>query len=123
MAEQTESVNAAPLPLDIGIFAHNEAASIAGLDGNEGLTQHLLGEFTGLFGRFDKVNTTLEAILEVTLASTTGVHLGLDDQLRAFEFLGRCNGLFRGGGDFTLGAGDAVLIKELLGLVLVDIHD
>lgn len=41
MAEQTESVNAAPLPLDIGIFAHNEAASIAVLIADLGAQSQL----------------------------------------------------------------------------------
>jgi hypothetical protein len=69
------------------------------------------------------VDAALEAILEMPLAPTAGVDLGFDDQLGAREFLGGGSGFLGGGGDPALGAGDSELVKQLLGLVFVDVHD
>jgi hypothetical protein len=102
-------------------LAHH-AAGLAGLDGDQGLVEHLAGELRGLLGRLDEVDPALEAILEVALAAATGVNLGLDDQLGAGEFLRGGSCLFGGGCNLALGARDLESIEELLRLVFVDVH-
>jgi len=60
-----------------------DAALLASLLCDELVSDHLVGEDRGLLGRVDDSDTTLETVVEVTLASTSGKNLGLDDHVIA----------------------------------------
>jgi hypothetical protein len=64
----------------------------------------------------------LEAILEVTFATTTGMHLGLDDKLSTSKLAGRSSRFFGCGGNFSFRTRDLEAVKQLFGLIFVDIH-
>ena len=68
------------------------------------------------------MHTTLEAIFEMTFATTTGMHLRLDHQLRAGEFLSSSSGFFRCRCDSPFRAGHLETIEKLFGLVFVNVH-
>lgn len=60
-----------------------DTALLASLLCDELVSNHLVGEDRGLLGRVDDSDTALEAVVEVTLASTSGKNLGLDDHVIA----------------------------------------
>jgi hypothetical protein len=61
------------------------------------------------YSRLDHVDTTLESILEVALATATSEDLGLDDEAVALDGLGDLLGLGGREGRLADGGGDAVL--------------
>ena len=100
----------------------HQATSLARLHGNESFVQHFAGEIGSLLRGLDQMHTTLEAILEVTFATTTGMHLGLDDKLSTSKLAGRSRRFFGCGGNFSFRTRDLEAVKQLFGLIFVDIH-
>ena len=103
----------------------HDASFGSGLNRDKGLAEHVLGKAHGLFDRFGQFDAALEAVREGALAAPAGVDLGLDHRQGvpgSKDFLGRRLGLGDGLAGLTGGNGDAMLLKQLLGLVLVDVH-
>ena len=103
----------------------HDASFGSGLNRDEGLAEHVLGEAHGLFDRFGQFDAALEAVREGALAPPAGVDLGLDHRQGVSgseDLLGRRLGLGDGLAGLTGGNGDAMLLEQLLGLVLVDVH-
>ena len=103
----------------------HDAAFGSGLNRDEGLAEHVLGEVHGLIDRFGQFDAALEAVLEGALAPPAGVDLGLDHRQGVSgseDLFGRCFGLGDGLAGLTGGNGDPVLLEQLFGLVLVDVH-
>ena len=94
----------------------------AGLVGDEGLAEHLAGDLFRLFRGVHDMDAAFEAVFEGAFSTTTGMDLGFDHEAGSAD-LTRCGACFlRRAGDDALGAGDAEFFKQLLGLVLVDVH-
>ena len=111
---------------DIDCFCNHhladEAACIARLHGDEGLIKHFPSEFCCLLRAIDEMNTTLKAILEMTFPAATCMDLRFDDELGTGEFLRGGRSLFGSPRHFPLGAWDLETVKQLLGLVFVNVH-
>ena len=86
-----------------------KTAAGTSLLGDELVANHLLGEHLGLVGRVDDTDTSLEAVVEGTLTTTTGKDLGLDDHILAANLLRDGLGLLRSLCDGALGNTDAIL--------------
>ena len=99
----------------------DELALFTGLVRDEDLADHLAGDVRGFVRSLHEVDTAFEAVLEGALATTTGMHLGLHDDVRS-DLGGGGLGLFGRIGDLALGRGHAEFFKEFLGLVFVDVH-
>ena len=115
--------------LDIGAVLDIEAvdllAVIAGLHRDEGLAEHLGGEFLHLVDGLGQAHAALLArirFLELALAATAGMDLALDHPERAAELLRRSLGLLGGEDRDAARDGRAKLLQECLALVFMDIH-
>ena len=94
----------------------------AGLVRDERLAEHLARDVLSFFGCVHHMHAAFETVLEGAFATTTRMHLRFDDESWAAD-LACCNSCFRRrAGDDALGAGDAEFFKQLLGLILVDVH-
>ncbi len=98
------------------------AAGGAGLDGDEGVVEHLAGDFLGVGLGLVELHAALVAVGEGALAAAAGVDLRLHHggafgelRQRGVELL-----LCFGGG--TLGNGHPELLEQGLGLVFVNVH-
>lgn len=87
-----------------------ETALGASLLGDELVTNHLLGKHLGLVRRVDDTNTTLEAIVEATLTTTTSQNLSLDYHILGADLLSDLLGLVTCPCDGTLGDADSILL-------------
>ncbi len=110
----------------LDIDASNGAPRRAGLDGDESVPQHLLGELLGLARRLGEANAALVArrgLLELALAASAGMDLRLDhDGRRADPGRGLLD-LVRAEGDEALAGLDAVFCEKVFSLMLVDVHE
>ena len=68
------------------------------------------------------MNAPFETIRELSLPSSSGMDLRFYDQVVRAEFAGRLFSLLRSGRRFTPRRGDAKLLQQLPGLVLVNVH-
>ncbi len=102
-------------------FAH-ELAFRAGLMSDKGLAKHLAGDVLRFFGCLDEMYAAFEAVLEGAFATATGMNLSFDDESTCTDFA--CGGarFLRCAGDDAFRTGDAEFFKQLLGLILVDVH-
>lgn len=89
-----------------------ETASSTSLLGNQVVANHLLSEHLSLVGRVDDADTALQAVVESTLATSTGEDLSLDNHIVGANLLRNSLGLFGGLSVGTLGDTDTVLSKE-----------
>lgn len=89
-----------------------ETAISASLLGDEVVANHLLGEKTSLVRRVDDTDTSLEAVVEGTLSTSTSENLSLDDHVLAANRLGDLLGLLGGFGIGTVGNTYAILLKH-----------
>ena len=97
----------------------------AGLDGDEGLAEHLLGVGSDLVDRSGQPNAALgigAEFLELALAAAAGVDLRLDDPERSGELPGRGHRFLDGKGGVAGGDRDALLGEQFLGLIFMDVH-
>jgi hypothetical protein len=99
----------------------------AGLDGDQGVAEHLLGVLDGVVGGLDDLDAAeVGVLLEATLAAAAGVDLRLDDDDGVAGGLGQLvgggAGVVRAEHDPRLRDGDAEAAQELLALVFVDLH-
>ncbi len=102
-------------------------ALFAGLNRDQGATEHLPGELLDRVCALDHLHTTeIGVLLEAALAASTGVDLGLDDDDLAAglgdQFDRRRVGLFDRECHLRLGDGDPRLAQQLFGLILVNLH-
>lgn len=90
-----------------------QPSRLPSLLGNQLFAQHLPGNFLGLGGGIDHLNTSLVAGSEVTLSSTSCEDLGFEDErVGVREGFGDGFG-FRGGkGGFGDGSGDVILRRS-----------
>ena len=101
-------------------------AGFAGLGGDQGVAQHLLGVGDDFLDRAGQAHAALGVgaqLLELTLAAAAGVDLALHHIERTRQRLGGGLGLVDAGDRNTLGDRRAVLRQNSLGLVFVDIHE
>ena len=97
----------------------------AGLAGDKGTAQHLLGHRLGLFHRTGQAHAALFAglsLFEGALAAAACMDLGLDHPERAIQPAGCGLCLFRLQNHAPVGNGDPETAQKRLGLILVDVH-
>ncbi len=98
------------------------AAGGAGLDGDQGVVEHLAGDLPGVGLGLAELHAALVAVGEGALAAAAGVDLGLDHG-RALGEGGEGGVELLGGlGGGALGDGHPVFLEQCLGLILVDVH-
>ena len=117
------------LLLDVGAVLDVQTVDLlarrAGLDGDEGVAEHLLDEGLHLLHGLGEAHAALFAsggFLELALAAATRVNLGFDDPQRAAKLVG---GGFRLGhveNRHALGDGHAELLQDRLCLILMNVH-
>ena len=102
-------------------FAH-QLALRAGLVRHERLAEHFARDLLRLLRGVHDVHAAFEAIFEGALAAAAGMNLGLHHEARAADLARGFACLLGRAGDDAFGGGDAEFIKQLLGLVFVDVH-
>ena len=117
------------LAVDVGavldVDAVHDLAGRAGLVGDEGAAEHLLGLFRRLGDGLGDAHAALltgGGLLERALAAAARVDLGLDHPDGAVEFAGGGFRLFGAEDGAAVGDRRAVFAQELLRLVLVNVH-
>ncbi len=101
-------------------------AGRAGLVRDQRAAEHLLGFLGGLLDRLGKAHAALFAglgLLEVALAAAAGVDLRLDDPERTIHFACRGLGLFGSEDHAAIADRCAVLAKQRLRLVFMNVHE
>jgi hypothetical protein len=98
------------------------AAGGAGLDGDEGVAEHLGGDGLGVGLGFAELHAALVAVGKGALAAAAGVDLGFDHGGTFGEGGEGGIELLGGLGGGSLGNGNPVFLEQCLGLILVDIH-
>ena len=117
------------LSVDVDSFVNEhcvdfEAVS-GGLVGLQVVADHLCGLLCNFGGGLEDLDSSLHTTAESTLASSSGVDLGLEDQ-DAFldvEVLGDLFGLLRGGGNVASLDENSEFAHEVLALILVEVEE
>ena len=99
----------------LDVDALDDPALRPGLVGDQGHAQHVVGELAHLLDRAGELDAA-------ALAAAAGMDLRLDHPDRPAQRPGGLLGLLGRVGDLPAQHGDAVLLEQRLGLVLVDVH-
>ena len=115
--------------LDVDAVGDVEAvhflAFIAGLHGDEGVAEHVLGVRAHIVDRLGQPHAALGAffqLLERALAAAAGVDLRLHDIERSGQLFGAFYRFLDGHGRIAGGDADAVFGEKLFGLIFVNVH-